>query len=258
LKDFIVLSDEGTIAIVPLPVANSPFMGLFDATSTDPRAEAFRDHFLTQVATLALPDMDRFFMEIPAELLPGESVSGFVGPATPEDEPERGNYLAVFEKGAETDDTFRIAIEDELVALGSSLTPEHIVKRAMTRSCAGCHEISGGGAVFIEGPEPGQEPEPGPGPGQGPGPEPPDLAERADLGEGLKWGRSLGFVHVSEEDFLREPGEDAGERYGISDGLKEHFLPHRKQVLEKFLAGSKAPSGAGGGDGTLGGRVPED
>lgn len=59
---------------------------------------------------------------------------------------------------------------------------------------------------------------------------------------------------MSEEERLREPGEDAGERYLISDALKERLLPQRKLVLEQFLAGGNVPSDTGGGDGTLGGR----
>jgi len=251
LKEFVLVSDAQGARIAPVPAAESPFVGLFDSTSTHPKAAAFRAQFLTQVASLAKPDIERFFMHIPAEFLAGESISAGPGqlvvstpdspppppPSSPPDETDRGNYFAAFKQGAEVDDSFRVAIQGELTAMGSSLTPEHIVKRALTRSCAGCHEISGG---------------------PGNGPVPPQIAELRDLGDGLQWSGSLGFVHVSEENFLREPADDAGSRYGISAALKERLLPHRKRVLEQFLASSAAPTGDGGGDGTLGGRMTED
>ena len=259
LKDFMVLEGEDGARIVPLPVVNSPFVELFDAASTDPRAAAFREHFVTQIPSLAMPDMERFFMQIPAEFLPGESISSFTGlQINPLEESSQADYLRTFNTGAETDDSFRVAIQEELTALGSSLTPEHIVKRALTQSCAGCHQISGGALIQIGPPPDGQPPDGQPG-GPPPGGPPPPLVgdvERRDLGDGLQWSTSLGFVHVSEEEFLREPGEDAGDRYLISAALKERFLPHRKQVLEQFLAGG-VPSDASGGDGTLGGHPSE-
>jgi hypothetical protein len=247
LKDFMVVSDSGGARIAPLPVVDSPFVELFDTTSANPKAAAFRDYFLTQVDSLAIDDMNRFFMTTPLQFLPGESVSSPAGPGAqpppqPGDPPPvlddtlRGDYLRAFTTGAETDDSFRIALQDKLTAIGSKLTPDDIVKRAMTRSCAGCHEINGGGAVII---------------GGGPGGNAGNTADTRDLGGGLLWPRPLGFVHVSEEDLFREPAQDAGIRYGISNALKDLFLPHRKEVLERFLAGVERPSGAVG-DGTLG------
>jgi hypothetical protein len=245
LKDFMVVSDEHGVSVAPLPVVDSPFVELFDATSMDPKAAAFRKHFLTQVGSLAVEDTNRFFMATPLEFLPGESISSPLGLAAPPppggqpppvDESHRGDYFQAFTTSAEQDDSFRVALQDRLTALGSKLTPDDIVKRALTRSCAGCHEISGGGLVLG---------------GSGPaGPGPASAIDPRDLGGGLLWPRSLGFVHVSEEDFFREPAQDAGKRYGISNALKDLFLPHRKEVLERFLADDEVPSGAG--DGTLG------
>ena len=105
------------------------------------------------------------------------------------------NYLASFEDGG----GFAEDIEDELAAAGSELEPVDIVARAQTQSCAGCHQLS----------------------------------NNADLGGGLVWPASLGFVHVSE----REPETVAGvTRFRISEALTGTFLPQRKQVLEDFLA----------------------
>ena len=47
----------------------------------------------------------------------------------------------------------------------------------------------------------------------------------SDLGHGLTWPFSLGFVHVNE----------AG---NLSPALRDVFLPHRKRVLEDFLNGT--------------------
>jgi len=59
------------------------------------------------------------------------------------------------------------AIKTELTKLGSTLTPEDIVQRATTQSCAGCHELSPG----------------------------------TSLGGGLTWPQSEGFTQVDEQGF---------------------------------------------------------
>jgi hypothetical protein len=243
LKDFMVVAGAKGASIAPLPVVDSPFVELFDTTRKDAKATAFRKDFLTRVSALAGDDMNRLFMKTPLEFLPGENISSRVGPGAgpppdgppPVDESNRGDYLQAFTAGAAQDDSFRVALQNKLSALGSELTPDDIVKRALTQSCAGCHEISGGGGVLIGGPG---------GPGGGP------PANPRDLGGGLLWPRSLGFVHVSEEELFLEPAQDAGHRFGISNALKDMFLPHRKEVLERFLGGEKPPTS--GGDGTLG------
>ena len=89
-------------------------------------------------------------------------------------------------------------------ALGSSkLTPQQIVKRAQALSCAGCHDLSNG----------------------------------EDLGDGLEWPKSMRFVHQSEKrtDLEVAPGELQKTRFGISQALRDVFLPFRKSLVEKFL-----------------------
>ena len=49
-----------------------------------------------------------------------------------------------------------------------------------------------------------------------------DVSSGADLGGGLVWPRSNGFTHVDE-------------RGGLSPALTEVFLPHRAEVLERFI-----------------------
>ncbi len=92
----------------------------------------------------------------------------------------------------------RANIQNELNAISSTLTPDNVVARAMALSCAGCHRLSNG----------------------------------ADLGGGLRWPPSMGFTHVSE---LTDAGPD-GPRHRISPALVNVFIPHRKAVLDAFLA----------------------
>jgi hypothetical protein len=99
----------------------------------------------------------------------------------------------------------RTAIQTRLSTIGSPLTPDNIVARATALSCAGCHQLSNG----------------------------------ANLGGGITWPSSQGFTQVSE--FL-ENGPD-GQRFQISNALTNVFLPHRKKVLESFLASIAPPPG---------------
>ncbi|MFZ5896087.1 MAG: hypothetical protein ACOY0T_33835 [Myxococcota bacterium] len=105
------------------------------------------------------------------------------------------NYLSQF--GIEAS-AFRGALTTALAAAGSSLTPENIVARVQALSCAGCHRIS----------------------------------NAADLGEGMAWPSSLGFTHVTE----RETETVAGQaRYVLSEALTQAFLPHRGEILQRYL-----------------------
>ncbi|HEU4536661.1 MAG TPA: hypothetical protein VFS00_21195, partial [Polyangiaceae bacterium] len=86
------------------------------------------------------------------------------------------------------------------LSLGSGLTARNIIDRATALSCAGCHQLSNG----------------------------------KNLGGGITWPSSLGFVHVSEAQ--TEAGE-GGPRFAISPALTDVFLPRRKAVFEAFLNG---------------------
>lgn len=108
--------------------------------------------------------------------------------------PTQNNYAAAFSPGS----TFATGIQAKLNLAGSPLTPTQIVARAQALSCAGCHELSNG----------------------------------QNLGGGITWPSSLGFVHVSEQ--ATEDGPD-GIRFLVSDALKNVFLPRRKGLFEDFL-----------------------
>lgn len=92
---------------------------------------------------------------------------------------------------------FRTAIAAELSRIGSSLSPESIVARAQALSCGGCHQRSVG----------------------------------ADLGGGISFPLSAGFVHASE---FVETGPD-GARFRLSSALTDTFLPFRASVASAFI-----------------------
>jgi len=100
------------------------------------------------------------------------------------------DYAFQFSQGS---GSFTQALQQELTALGSDLTPAQVVNRALTQSCAGCHQLS-------------------------------TFGSNSELGHGLVWPASNGFVHVDEAGTL-------------SPALHDVFLPHRQAVLEDFLGG---------------------
>lgn len=71
-----------------------------------------------------------------------------------------------------------------------SLTVQNILDRATTQTCAGCHQLSSGA--------------------------------HAQLGGGVVWPASLGFVQIDEQS-------------NLSPALTTSFLPHRSGVLTSFL-----------------------
>jgi hypothetical protein len=119
------------------------------------------------------------------------------------------NYGTHFDAGVASDPSFSNAIAQELIAIGNTtLTPRNVVDRALTQSCAGCHRLSDGAA----------------------------------LGDNLVWPASpIRFVHVTESGGATETGPN-GPRWAISAGLRDVFLPHRREVLEQYLASSAAAS----------------
>ena len=78
-----------------------------------------------------------------------------------------------------------------------TLTPTEVIRRAESQTCAGCHVVSG------------------------------------PVGEGVAAPPSFGFEHLSEDRV--EEGQ-AGTRFAISPAMRDVFIPHRMQILRKFLA----------------------
>lgn len=173
--------------MVPVPVKNNPFGGLFAADSDHPQAAAFRAAFVAQVKPLAAPVLADIDISIDEVFDTGQSQAS--GSA-------ENNFAVQFGTGASP---LRTAIEAELVAIGSTLTADDIVRRAQSLSCAGCHRLNDGLA----------------------------------LGAGLISPSALPFVHVTERD--PETTADGVVRFRISPALVDHFLPKRRQVLEDYM-----------------------
>ena len=102
--------------------------------------------------------------------------------------------------------SMRSAIQAELTRLSSTLTVDNVLDRATTQTCAGCHQVSNG----------------------------------QNLGGGLVWPGSRGFVHIDEQSRL-------------SLALSTQFLPHRLRVLEDFIT-ARELTGARAADETISGR----
>jgi hypothetical protein len=110
-----------------------------------------------------------------------------------------------------TEQSFQNQITAALTSAGSTLTAQNILDRATTQTCAGCHQLSSGA--------------------------------HAQLGAGVVWPRSLGFVQIDEQS-------------NLSQALTTSFLPHRSTVLTTFLQGqcigvSPVDNGANIGGGGL-------
>lgn len=126
-----------------------------------------------------------------------------IAESDPLDNDKAFDYLAPFNKSKTSAPDFRSRIQTKLTSIGSTLTPEQIVHRAETQNCVGCHFFFG------------------------------------DVGEGVIFPHSIdGIQHVTE-DFL-ETGE-GGQRYAISNGMRDTYIPHRIQILIDFLNTGKAP-----------------
>jgi hypothetical protein len=117
-------------------VKTNPFGGLFNPASTHPRAAEFQSHFLTQVAGLALNDLNRFNYQVPDVFNAGQNNSQTPG--------VEDDYLAQLGPGPSP---LHQAIGQELARLGSALTPRDIVARAQALSCGGCHQRNSGRPV---------------------------------------------------------------------------------------------------------------
>lgn len=183
------------IKFTPATVKVNPFGGLFSPTNTSAQAASFQDHFVTQVASLARGDLNRFDYVVPDAFNSGQSNAQSIGVVD--------DYPAQFGTGASP---FRTRIQNELTRLGSTLTPDDIVRRAQALSCGGCHQRS-------------------------------TFSPANTLGGGLIWPASASFVHNSEDS---DPADTT--RFQISPAMLNTFLPFRKGVLEGFL--NTPPRGA--------------
>jgi hypothetical protein len=187
LREFKLVQNGGT-KIVPVSDKNNAFGRLFDPDSTHPAAAEFRSFFPTQVAALAAPNLAGIDIAVMDTFNTGQSQAS--GTTATE--------MRYLDNLGMVPSSLRTAIQAELTALGSPLTPDEVVLRAQANSCAGCHRLNNNVAI----------------------------------GGGLTWPPSMGFVHISERDTEVVGGVT---RFRISDALLNAFLPHRKNIIESFL-----------------------
>ncbi|WP_437736506.1 hypothetical protein [Sorangium sp. So ce1335] len=206
----------GWLLIAPSFVSDNPAGKLFTSASGDQRVTDFQATFFPSVVErlAATDDINRFAYgaEVPSEHEAGESLMI----------PIHNNYLNKFTTAPTA---FRNSIQAKLTAMGSTLTPEHIVARAQSLACAGCHEPVNVDNEFFKTTldENGQ-----------PVPDLTDPESPLDVGLDENPLRTLGFTHTSEQ---KEPVDETTtrERFRISKMLSEKFLPFRQRVMEDFL-----------------------
>jgi hypothetical protein len=142
-------------------VKNNPFGDLFEKGGS----ATFQKEFISQVKTLAATSIPLISMTTPNVDNAGESPESV----------DTNDYACQAGLGSAEQDfcsptnpkntSLEAAIQTELTALKSNLTPLDIIQRATTQACAGCHELSPG----------------------------------TSLGGGLTWPQTLGFVQVDEQ-----------------------------------------------------------
>ncbi len=127
-----LIHESNRLYFKPDVLENTPPGELFDARINTPRAVAFREEFLKHVKTLAAPNVNLYFMNIPAEFQLPDS--------DPDLAVDRIAHSAFIDSiGSGPGLVFRDAIAAELRKAGSRITPSQVVERAHTQTCAGCH-----------------------------------------------------------------------------------------------------------------------
>lgn len=183
------------VNFIPVTNKNNAYGPLFAPSSTLPAAANFRTFFPTQVASLAAASLTGIDIATPDLYNTAQSQAS----GTTAAEMRYADQLTSASSPLRTD------IQTALTAIGSSLTPDDIAKRAMAQSCAGCHRLN----------------------------------NNVDIGGGLIWPASLGFTHVTERETETVGGQV---RFKISDTLINVLLPARKQIIEDFLNNRPRPS----------------
>jgi hypothetical protein len=176
------------VTLVPVTNKNNPYGPLFAPASTLTSAADFRTFFPSQVAKLSGTSVAGLDMATPDVFNSAQSQASGSSAA-------EMRYPDHFGTAASP---LRTALQTELTSRGSTLTPDDIVKRAQTQTCAGCHRLS----------------------------------NNVSLGGGLTWPASQGFTHITERETETVGGQV---RFRISDTLVDHLLPARKQIFENFL-----------------------
>ncbi|QSQ13992.1 NBR1-Ig-like domain-containing protein [Myxococcus landrumensis] len=183
-----------TLRFIPVTTKSTPRGNFFNPLNTTPLAVSFREHFITQVASLAVEDFHRFNYVVPDLYNAAQSSPQLMRDGV-------DNFIEQFNK-APTPNPFFDALQAELQRIGSPLSPHHIVARAESLSCGGCHEHSKG----------------------------------RDLGGSVGTFPS-GFPRFVQSNDLLFPQPQPGDPrlYGASSTHTSTLLPFRQQILGAFL-----------------------
>ena len=130
------------LTMVPVTDKENPYGPLFNPTGSHPRLDAFQQHFVSQVPTLAADSVADIAFSNPVD----DYNSG-------QSQASGSNETSYLEQFGDAPSPLRSRLEAALAGLGSALTPDDIVARAQALSCAGCHRLSrnadlGGGLVW--------------------------------------------------------------------------------------------------------------
>ncbi|TKD10132.1 hypothetical protein [Polyangium fumosum] len=238
-----------------VPTQVNPDSSLFNDSNTSPRAISFRNpnnakSFISQVPALALEDPNLFNMNrLGKEFNSGQSTSQPSllpgGPPVANDT----NYNFVFNASG----AFAAKIQAKLTAIGSSLTPTEIVRRAQSQACGGCHELATSTAPIFGGVANAEQ--------LGGGIVWPDVAPGPEVAPGV---RPLAFTQVSDSVLVptaigvtcntactAEPATCQC-AWAVSPALATAFLPFRRDYLTNYLQslpGKGGPQGRGDDDG---------
>lgn len=193
------------LAFEPVTAKVNPAGLLFAPSGLDPRAAAFQAELLVQNASSLAADQLTDIAMLNDDLF-----------NTAQSHTSRSREMDYLYHFGTEPSALRAQLEVQLATGISGLSPDDIVARAMTQTCAGCHQLSNG----------------------------------KELGAGKTWPPSLGFVHITEH----EPELiDGMVSYRLSPALLAVFLPLRKQIMDSYLNGR--PLWQRGKGATIGGRV---
>lgn len=136
------------LRMLPITVKTNPYADLFNASTPEPLAPMLQSTIVAEVHNLSQPDANLISWAVDDKLNAAESpINGF------------SDYVGQASGNAALHAAITAALP-----IGSPLNSTNIIDRALTQSCAGCHELSNG----------------------------------RDLGGGVTWPFSLGFTHISE------------------------------------------------------------
>ena len=128
------LQQQGSrLLVVPGLLENLPYGSLYNAATPLPFGPEYRQFFISQIATLAIRDVNGFFDRIPDKYLLHESF--------PENVPNAFAGDAAFNVARNTPDgqAFEAAITAELQRIGSGISVQDVLARADLQNCHGCH-----------------------------------------------------------------------------------------------------------------------